>query len=381
MSPDLTKDSAGSAAHRHLEVTWGDLQDPRVIEQAERMRQAQNVPLVRQVGPAPPPSATAWWRGNLATLTLAGLVGGLAGEIVTEVLLRPDSEGSHWYGDSAKSGNVTLSVVLSLVIGMVIASWEGIQSRSRAKVGHQLAIAGPLLLVGGLIGGFISDAIYEPMARSVFRKALEQDTDAAFTAYVRDHLHLPRAIAIGIVGLMCGLALGAASRSVRRALNGALGGAVGGFVGGFLFDYISTSSSSSGVLPRIIAITLTGTVIGAAIGLVEHVAREHWLEIISGGMSGKQFILYGQETIVGSAPAAQIMLVRDPAIAPFHAGLAQRPQGLAIRGLDPRAQLLVNGAPVTDTVLADGAVIQIGSTLLRYRCKSASAGPVGPILG
>lgn len=388
--PDLTKTTplnagaAGSASAPPLEVTWDDLQDPSVVAAAHRMREAQNAPLVRQVGPSPELAPTSWWRSNLASLTLAGLVGGLAGEIATEIVLQPDST-DPWYGHSSTTGNVLLSVVLSLVIGCVIVAWDAIITRDRSKLGRLLAIAAPVLLGAGLIGGFIANAIYRPMAKHVLQQALLNHSDSLddFENYVRDHLHLPRAIAIGMIGLAIGLALGAVSKSARRTLHGALGGAVGGFLGGFVFDFIATASSTSAVLPRIVAITLTGTVIGAAIGLVEQVAREHWLEIVSGGMSGKQFILYTAETTVGSSPAAQVTLVRDPHIAPFHAGLGRRGGVLVIRPLDYNAPVLVNRAQISgEHTLVDGEVVQLGTTLLRYRAKAGNTQvPSGPIIG
>jgi hypothetical protein len=167
--PDLMKDPH-SAGHGRggtpLNVTWNDLQDPRVLAQADRMRDAQQQPAVRQVGPPPALAPSVWWRGNLASLTLAGLVGGLLGELVTEILLQPDSA-THWYGTSATTGNVLFSVVLSLVIGAVIAGWDGITTKDRVKVGQQLKVAAPLLLGVGLVGGFISSSIYQSMAKSV----------------------------------------------------------------------------------------------------------------------------------------------------------------------------------------------------------------------
>lgn len=391
-APDLTKTSplntgsgqAPGAGAPPLEVTWADLQDPSVQAAAHRMREVQNAPLVRQVGPSPELAPTSWWRTNLGSLTLAGLVGGLCGEIALEIILQPDST-DPWYGHSSTTGNVLVSILLSMVIGGVIVAWDAIVTRDRSKLGRLLAIAAPVLLAAGLIGGFISNAIYQPMAKHILNQALLNHSDSLndFESYVRGHLHLPRAIAIGMIGLSIGLALGAVSKSARRTLNGALGGAIGGFAGGFIFDFIATASSSSAVLPRIVAITLTGTVIGAAIGLVEQVSREHWLEIVSGGMSGKQFILYTADTTVGSSPAAQVTLVRDPHIAPFHAGLSRRGGGLMIRPLDYNAPVLVNRAQIgAEHSLADGEVVQLGTTLLRYRAKSGSTHvPSGPIIG
>lgn len=367
------------SSRKPIEVTWNDLGGQDVLAQEQRMRQAQAAPLVRQVGPPPvAPGAGSWWRGNLAMLVLAGLIGGLAAWGIGEVLLSPDGD-THWYGDSAKTGNVLFSLELTIVIGVIVAGWEGALARSWEKIGRLLLLAVPILVVAGLVGGFIADSIYESMTQNVLRDAFQNaQTEDEFSSYIRDHLHLPRGIAIAIVGLCCGAALGAASRSLRRAVNGTAGGAIGGFIGGFLFDYIS---SSSGVGPRLIAIVVTGTLIGLAIGLIEQARREHWLEIVSGGMAGKQFILYNAQTVIGSAPGCDITLVKDPGISPRQAALVQQSNGLALQGLDASRPVLVNGQPIANAVLAEGALVQLGSTLLRYRNKSESVAPVGPIVG
>jgi Inner membrane component of T3SS, cytoplasmic domain len=189
---------------------------------------------------------------------------------------------------------------------------------------------------------------------------------------VHSHVHPPRGLAIGLVGIAIGAALGAASLSWQRALNGAIGGAVGGFVGGFLFDYFS-SDSGSGVFPRLVALLVTGLLIGGSMGLIETARREHWLEILSGGMAGKQFILYNQQTTIGADAGCQVTLIKDPAIAPRHALLTRSASGLTVRSVDPASPALVNGQPVHEHLLADSDMLQLGLSMLRYRSKASSA--------
>jgi hypothetical protein len=366
-----------------LDITWEDLENPEVDARMEQMRQARQVPLVRAVGAAPPAPTgpMAFLRGSFFALTVAGLIGGLVAFALVEVIAQPSSD-SPWYGDGQHTGNIVFSLVMGLGIGLVVAAWDGIQARSLAKAGRSIGLASVALIVLGLAGGYIASLVFQEMTSGVvddaFEHALQFDGDlaqeSAFLDYINSHLHLPRGIAIGVVGLAIGAGLGLATLSWRRALNGAIGGVVGGFAGGFLFDYIAGDSDW---LPRLFAIVLIGLLIGSMTGLIEVARRDHWLEIVSGGMAGKQFILYHLESVVGSAADAAITLIKDPQIAPRHALLRREGQALTVVALDPAYPVLVNGAPVTSQRLNDADLLQFGSSVVRYRAKEASA-PVSP---
>lgn len=374
-----------------VQISWDDLNTESVNARVELIRKAREVPLIQPVGApalAPDSGPMGWLRGSVGSLALAGLVGGLVAWGLDEVVLQPEAD-THWYGDSATTGNVLFTLVFALGIGLVISAWEGIQARSWDKTRTALLKAGPVLVGGGLLGGFIASAVYTSMTSSIvtdaFAAATGQggsgaDAEQIFIQYVQDHMHLPRGIGFGLVGIAVGAALGAASRSTRRALNGAIGGFVGGFVGGFLFDYIG-SGSSSGVMPRLVAIEVTGVLIGVSVGLVETVRRENWLEIVSGGMAGKQFILYHQQTVIGSGANCHVTLIKDPAISPQQLQLTQNADGLTARSLDPQRPAQVNGTAIVEQTLVDSDLLQVGSTVLRYRSKAAAAPQPGAIRG
>jgi hypothetical protein len=372
---------------RPLEITWEDLEQPDVSSRVQQMQQARQVPLVRTVGAPPPAEAGigALLRGSFFALTVAGLLGGLLAFALVEIVAQPNSE-DPWYGDGRHTGNIVFSLVIGLGVGLVIAAWDGVQARSMTKAFRSVGLASIALVLVGLLGGYLASLIYHEMTSSVIEDAFERasrldDRDAAadaFYDYVSSHLHLPRGIAIGVVGLSIGVGLGLASLSVRRAINGAVGGVVGGFLGGFLFDYIS---SDGGRLARFIAVVLVGLLIGALTGLIEVARRDHWLEIVSGGMAGKQFILYHQSSQVGSAPEVAITLIKDPQIAPRHAVLQRQGAALNVIALDPSWQVLVNGQPVASHRLGDGDLLQFGSTVVRYRARESAAPVSSQIYG
>ena len=374
-----------------VQISWDDLNNDSVNSRVELMRAAREIPLIQPVGAPAAPGASGplgWLRGSVGSLALAGLVGALVTWGLVEGVLQSGSD-TPWYGDSSTTGNVLFTMAFALGIGLVVSGWEGVQAHSWAKTWAALLKAAPVLIGGGLVGGFIASAVYTSMTTSIYADGVaaatsQADSQAAayqiLAEYIQSHSHLPRGIAFGLVGVTVGAALGAASRSTRRALNGAIGGFVGGFVGGFLFDYIG-SGSDSGAIPRLVAIVVTGVLVGVSMGLVETARREHWLEIVSGGMAGKQFILYHQQTVIGSGADCHVTLIKDPAISPQQLQLTQSAAGLTARSLDPQRPAQVNGSAIVEHTLADADLLQLGSTVLRYRSKTAAAPLPGNIRG
>jgi hypothetical protein len=306
-------------------------------------------------------------RGNLAMLALAGLLGGLLGWGLAEVIGRPDAVDGP-FGDNHAAGTALFTGLFALGLGAVMASFEGLQLRSAAKVRQALAKSLPIVIGGAAVGGYLAQKmLFEPIMESAWRRAFDAPTEGAAESIVLGALRLGRGVGFALMGIAIGCALGAATGAKQRALNGAIGGAVGGFAGGFIFDWIGmTIGGDSGGPSRLVALVITGVLIGVAVGLVEQVRKDHWIEIVSGGMAGKQFILYHQATDIGSDAGCHVTLIKDPGIAGHHASMTQTPRGLLVRQTSPTAPLLVNGRPVGEHVLADGDVVQLGQTLLRY---------------
>lgn len=363
-----------------IEIAEADLYTPAVEERANRMREAVTPKLVREVGDPVLPSSK--W-GSVGPLVAAGSIGGFLGWGASELIVQtyrseqafiecfenltfsnPACSYEPWYGTSPTIHSIMFVGTFALVLGAVIAGWDGIAARSSAKFWSLVLRALPLLGVAGVVGGWF--------AQEIFQSLVADATSAS-------DYHLPRAMAWAVFGVGVGAALGASSRSANRALNGALGGAIGGFIGGFIFDFIDLSSST-GVPNRVVGLSITGIAIGLAIGLVEAARRDHWLEIVSGGMAGKQFILYNDTTAVGSGHTCDVTLIKDPGISAEHARLTRRGDGLVISGAYVGAPIMVNGTEVAEAPLNEGDLIQLGSTVLRYRSKDVMV-PTGPVPG
>ena len=223
-----------------------------------------------------------------------------------------------------------------------------------------------------------------PVFDDAVKHALQFDGDATqqsqFFDYVKRHLHLPRGIAIGVVGLAIGAGLGLASLSWRRALNGAIGGIIGGFVGGVPFRLHRRRRRMVPAPGRHRPDRPPNRLDDRPRS--RWLDATHWLEIVSGGMAGKQFILYHQETVVGSAADVAITLIKDPATSlPGRPSLRREGPVLSVTALDASYPVLVNGASVATQRLNDGDLLQFGSSIVRYRAKEAVAPVSAQIYG
>lgn len=343
-----------------LVISEDDLAAPEIDERVEALKAAATPQMVRQVGSAP--SSTSSASSNVARLALAGLFGGALGWLVSEIIARPDAPDA-LFAENFAAGTAAFTALYATGLSAVLSGWEGVEARSWPKASTALGKALPAAVIGGAASGWIAQiAIFEPILDAAYESATT-DVD------VLNAFHLARGLSFMFMGIIVGAALGLASGAGKRAVNGAIGGAVGGFVGGFAFDYVGTATDSGG-LSRAVALGLTGTLIGLAIGLVENARKEHWLEIVSGGMAGKQFILYNDRTVIGSSPACSVTLIKDPQIAPEHVTLMSSAQGLRMSAMDPSRPTLVNGQPQQQAVLTDGDLVQVGSSVVRYRQKA-----------
>jgi Inner membrane component of T3SS, cytoplasmic domain len=354
-----------------IEITSDDLASAQVEERVSELQAAAVPQTFRAVGVPTPGSVSgrgSWWRSSIFTLGLAGLVGGLFGAILTEVITQPDAN-THWYGENSEVGTVLFISIFAIGFGIVFSAWSGIETRSAEKFGRELLRAIPTVLGGAVVGGFLAQAVYTPLYRHVVENSFANSSNPQQALdEISNGLHMPRGLAFAIAGAAIGLGVGAARRAWRPVINGGIGGAVGGFLGGFLFDYIGRAIEN-GTISRIIAFSVMGLMIGLATGLVEMATKQHWIEIVSGGMAGKQFILFEPRVVVGTAPSCNITLIKDPTMAPQHLLLESRGKTLQASALESSFPILINGTPAVHQNLSDSDLIQIGSTILRYRSK------------
>ena len=157
-------------------------------------------------------------------------------------------------------------------------------------------------------------------------------------------------------------------------MNGLLGGVLGGLLGGLVFDpinYVFTSADGQALVSRGIGFTLIGLMVGLFVGIVEQWTKSAWLLMKAGPLAGKQFVVFRNPTVLGSAPKADVYLFKDEAIEPRHALIHDRGGRFEIEDMDTADGTYVNGIPVRRQVLKSGDQIVLGKTVLEFALKES----------
>jgi hypothetical protein len=362
--------------NKKLSISSDDLQAPAVTARIEQLQTASAPQMVRNVGQVQPNSGTAAKFGKTAGILAGiGLAGGIVGAILAEIISAPDSDPPR-FGDNLTLGTIVFTTCFAVGLGAFLLAWRGINSGSSAKVWRDLGTGVPVVAVGGAIGGAIAQQIYTPMVESATKRALQADNFEEAERILANALHFPRAIAFMLVGLMIGVGLGVANKSLKRGQNAVIGGVIGGFIGGYMFDYVGQwMNSDTGFVSRLVAMGIIGALVGFGIGLVDEIRRDLWLEIASGGMAGKQFIVWEQRCTIGSDPSCDITLIKDPAIAPQHVLLIRDGGSIRVEVVPGAPMIRVDGVDTMNAPLSETSMLQIGQTVLRIGQKNATAMP------
>src|SRR5262245_49759160 len=248
-------------------------------------------------------------------------------------------------------------IVLTIaLIGAAIAggiSLVGAVANGRFK-GHELRLSVCLAggLVGGALGGFIGNEVSE-----------QTGANSPVLSVVL--------LVLGwmLAGLCIGSVEGILDRSVKKIRNGLLGGAVGGLLGGLCFVPVANlvGGNMSG---RAIAFVVLGACIGLFIGLAQILLREAWLTVEQGFRPGRQFVLNIPSTILGTSEKSQLPFIAFGAkgVEPIHLRIRQQNDGTyLLMDNGSRTGTFLNGQRVTEEVLEDNDLIQLGPNTVRFR--------------
>ncbi len=299
--------------------------------------------------------------GNLMVqMLIAGLIAGFLAWLATEP----------WTEDSGQREDITSLYLYTMlffgligaIVGMVLGAVEGLLSSAFMRMLRDAGLGLAIGAVGGAIAGFAGQLVYGTITGG----AAEPSLPAVLVG---------RTIGWALAGLAIGVAQGARYFAWNRIVNGLIGGAVGGTIGGLLFDPIGMIVGG-GEMSRLVALVVIGGATGAAIGLLEEVRKEAWLTVVEGPMTGKEFILYKQVTIIGSAGFCDIPLFKQPGVAPEHTRIEQQGNSftaICVAGPDAMA---INGVPTPRQPLRSGDLIHIGQTGFYYQDRAA-----GPAAG
>lgn len=307
--------------------------------------------------------------GNrLLWMTLAGIAGGFVGFLVSEAV--DLSEASTEQEMRVLTGVWFMVVILGIGAGLI--GGNALLQRS-VPATEALLLGGVALLVGGFIAGFIAQEVYSSMLdEAAIGRCF--DRNSGFESCLANAIRPARAVGWTIAGAIGGAGVGAAFRSWKRVQNGAIGGAIGGLIGGLLFDSIGLAfSGGNGAVARMIAIILIGALMGLLISFIDTARTSIFLEVISGEMKGRQFLVMDNRTTVGSARSAAVPLLADRTIKEVHLVIESG-------GSQPRfscstaENVLLNGTSVSEGALSHGDILTIGCTEVRVGFRKATLG-------
>jgi hypothetical protein len=316
--------------------------------------------------------AGSWLRAPGRSLLIAAAVGVLAGWAITQILGLADFTATSKTAADAHVGVWT--GVIGAIFGGVLLGFDSAVAGAWEVAGTRFAKAAVPMFGAAFVAGFIGNAVYLQILQGILEEALRgggvlSDNDIRF--------YLARALGWALFGIGIGATIGLLNRSRRQAINGAIGGAIGGTAGGIVFQFVSANLEAGNGLSRLLGLAAVGGLIGLATRAVETARREAWLQILAGGMAGKEFILYHDVTRLGASPECEIFLLKDAAVAKFHAEIEDRGTQRILTAA-PGAPVLVNQVPVDSRVLRNGDQLQIGNTVIGYSERaSASASMAG----
>lgn len=305
---------------------------------------------------------------RLAVMSGAGLVGGFVAFLLSKVPADPTSDA----GLKVYAGLTFMLMIIAIGAALIIGNsiLDG-----HPPSGETIAVAAVALAGLGFLSGYIAQALFTSMLDLEKLSACISDSCIA-SAY-----RPARTLGWALAGTLGGFGIGLAFRSKKRLQNATLGGLLGGLVGGFLFDLIPlmVDSQDGGDSARFVAVAIIGILIGVLIAAIDAARSDMFLEVLSGEMRGRQFLVMDESTKVGSARTAGVVLLADREIAEVHLTI-QRSAGSASFGCNTVKPVLLNGVQTTAGSLAAGDVLRIGNTEVRVGFKKAS-GASGPSVG
>ncbi|MEJ0090906.1 MAG: FHA domain-containing protein [Limisphaerales bacterium] len=249
------------------------------------------------------------------------------------------------------------------LIGLFIGAADGMVCRLTRRA----LLCGAVGLLVGFVGGFISsiiaNIIYSPLSHLAMRQA---DAGSGLTAMGFVIQVIGRSLAWCLAGSTMGLAQGIALRSKRLLIYGLLGGVVGGLLGGLVFDPIDLillgPDKPSAAWSRLIGFAVIGLSVGGMIGIVELLARDAWLRMTQGPLTGKEFLIFKDVMNIGSSPRSDIYLFNDPQVAEQHAIIRAIGDECEVEARQSASPVLVNNRSIMRTRLRHGDNVTIGRT-------------------
>ena len=276
-------------------------------------------------------------------------------------------------GRKAAGGLLSFAIIGGL-IGLAIGAVDGLICRLMRRA----LLAGTVGLLVGFVGGFFSTIIAGltySLIHNLAMKQMEAGGPGNLSPLGFGLQMIGRSFAWMLAGMAMGLGQGIALRSKRLVLYGFLGGIAGGLLGGLLFDPIDMlllgPNKPSAFWSRLVGFTVVGLCVGGLIGVVELLARDAWLRMLEGPLSGKEFLIFKDRVNVGCSPRSDIYLFNDPLVAGTHATIRTVGDQYEIENLTELNPALINGRRVERARLRHGDQITIGRTVFVFQQRQS----------
>lgn len=178
-----------------------------------------------------------------------------------------------------------------------------------------------------------------------------------------------RMLGWGVMGAGAGVCVGWVLGGWKRAKMSTLGGFLGGLAGGLVFDAVGWFARD-GSLSRFIGFILIGLATGAAVAIVEDIAKQNWVTVLSGAKEGRSFILTKAVTTIGRNELADIPLFGDMSVQKDHARLLLQGSDVMLQSAG-NTSVAVNGAQTQYAQLRPWDVFTVGRFSLRFHQKAS----------
>jgi len=286
---------------------------------------------------------------------LYGAAGALGGSAAWAFILALSHRADSGIGTEALLGAVT-----GACIGAFIWSHEAISGRQFGTAAKRAAFGAAAGLLGGALGAGLGSTVFSVLGRY----AAEQGGFAA-------SLGIIAAVSLGwaIMGAVIGISGGLMIRSRERAWYGLAGGSCGGLLGGSLFAVLSMAS----FWPVLAGLALLGFSIGALISLVEETFLSAKVRVVKGRHINREFPLLKEHNVVGRDDRADVCLSGAEGVLLKHAAINRSNGHYTIEMGSEGKPVYINQKITTNSRLADGDVIRVGSVLLLFSAVKKAA--------
>ncbi len=194
---------------------------------------------------------------------LIGLIGGLAGILVTELIITSQF--------LSKVNPLVYTIVVigtfSICLGMFLESAEGFLKKHQDSLPYGLKVGAIIGLISGVISGLFAQLVFSGILLYIlldpytFLWSATSNLDSSLIPMM-----FARTIGWGVLGFLIGLLFSIKEKSFEDVKSGMILGTIGGAIGGFLFDPLtSVFQIGEGTLGRLFGFSVLGMAIGIAV--------------------------------------------------------------------------------------------------------------------